>query len=162
MHPTDKYSNKDCPDNAEEYERATRYNYTSEEKFALVEVRFVCFLFLLGLWPQTVSPLQSKNKNMNELLIFCDCVGGGRPLAPVAVVKIESEIGCGFLVCRDTPLHRSGFILSESLGAAAASCWHTQEEQARTWGLRQGSPSGSSSLSHVNCGSPSSALQDPF
>lgn len=39
VHPTDKYSNKDCPDNAEEYERATRYNYTSEEKFALVEVR---------------------------------------------------------------------------------------------------------------------------
>lgn len=39
VHPTDKYSNKECPDNAEEYERATRYNYTSEEKFALVEVR---------------------------------------------------------------------------------------------------------------------------
>lgn len=39
MHPTDKYSNKDCPDSAEEYERATRYNYSSEEKFALVEVR---------------------------------------------------------------------------------------------------------------------------
>nr|XP_044600538.1 LOW QUALITY PROTEIN: cytoplasmic FMR1-interacting protein 1-like [Equus asinus] len=38
VHPTDKYSNKDCPDNAEEYERATRYNYTSEEKLALVEV----------------------------------------------------------------------------------------------------------------------------
>lgn len=38
VHPTDKYSNKECPDNAEEYERATRYNYTSEEKFALVEV----------------------------------------------------------------------------------------------------------------------------
>ncbi|PWA14426.1 hypothetical protein CCH79_00011121, partial [Gambusia affinis] len=37
VHPTDKYSNKECPDNAEEYERATRYNYTSEEKFALVE-----------------------------------------------------------------------------------------------------------------------------
>ncbi|XP_070479850.1 cytoplasmic FMR1-interacting protein 1 [Equus przewalskii] len=44
VHPTDKYSNKDCPDNAEEYERATRYNYTSEEKFALVEVWFVCFV----------------------------------------------------------------------------------------------------------------------
>lgn len=43
VHPTDKYSNKDCPDNAEEYERATRYNYTSEEKFALVEVR-TCLL----------------------------------------------------------------------------------------------------------------------
>uniref|UniRef100_A0A8C6TL09 Cytoplasmic FMR1-interacting protein n=1 Tax=Neogobius melanostomus TaxID=47308 RepID=A0A8C6TL09_9GOBI len=38
VHPTDKYSNKECPDNAEEYERATRYNYSSEEKFALVEV----------------------------------------------------------------------------------------------------------------------------
>uniref|UniRef100_A0A7N6B4R2 Cytoplasmic FMR1 interacting protein 1 n=1 Tax=Anabas testudineus TaxID=64144 RepID=A0A7N6B4R2_ANATE len=38
VHPTDKYSNKECPDSAEEYERATRYNYTSEEKFALVEV----------------------------------------------------------------------------------------------------------------------------
>lgn len=43
VHPTDKYSNKDCPDNAEEYERATRYNYTSEEKFALVEVRKIFF-----------------------------------------------------------------------------------------------------------------------
>uniref|UniRef100_UPI00358E9EC8 cytoplasmic FMR1-interacting protein 2-like isoform X1 n=1 Tax=Myxine glutinosa TaxID=7769 RepID=UPI00358E9EC8 len=38
VHPTDKFSNKECPDSAEEYERATRYNYTSEEKFALVEV----------------------------------------------------------------------------------------------------------------------------
>lgn len=38
MHPTDKFCNKDCPGTAEEYERATRYNYTSEEKFALVEV----------------------------------------------------------------------------------------------------------------------------
>ncbi len=38
VHPTDKYSNKECPDSAEEYERATRYNYTCEEKFALVEV----------------------------------------------------------------------------------------------------------------------------
>ncbi|GCC37897.1 hypothetical protein chiPu_0016406 [Chiloscyllium punctatum] len=37
VHPTDKFCNKDCPGTAEEYERATRYNYTSEEKFALVE-----------------------------------------------------------------------------------------------------------------------------
>lgn len=47
VHPTDKYSNKDCPDNAEEYERATRYNYTTEEKFALVEVRAPASCFLL-------------------------------------------------------------------------------------------------------------------
>lgn len=49
MHPTDKYSNKDCPDNAEEYERATRYNYTGEEKFALVEVRLSALSFCVAL-----------------------------------------------------------------------------------------------------------------
>ncbi|OCT88143.1 hypothetical protein XELAEV_18016776mg, partial [Xenopus laevis] len=38
VHPTDKLCNKDCPGRAEEYERATRYNYTSEEKFAFVDV----------------------------------------------------------------------------------------------------------------------------
>ncbi|KAG8128477.1 hypothetical protein E2320_015328 [Naja naja] len=38
VHPTDKFCNKDCPGTAEEYERATRYNYNSEEKFAFVEV----------------------------------------------------------------------------------------------------------------------------
>nr|XP_021551234.1 cytoplasmic FMR1-interacting protein 2 [Neomonachus schauinslandi] len=42
VHPTDKFCNKDCPGTAEEYERATRYNYTSEEKFAFVEVN-LCF-----------------------------------------------------------------------------------------------------------------------
>jgi len=38
VHPTDKYANPECPDDAEEYERATRYNYSSQEKYALVEV----------------------------------------------------------------------------------------------------------------------------
>ncbi|XP_071452530.1 cytoplasmic FMR1-interacting protein isoform X2 [Hetaerina americana] len=38
LHPTDHHQNKECPPEAEEYERATRYNYTSEEKFALIEV----------------------------------------------------------------------------------------------------------------------------
>ncbi|XP_026473678.1 cytoplasmic FMR1-interacting protein-like [Ctenocephalides felis] len=38
LHPTDHHQNKDCPKDAEEYERATRYNYTDEEKFALIEV----------------------------------------------------------------------------------------------------------------------------
>ncbi|XP_070552583.1 cytoplasmic FMR1-interacting protein 2-like isoform X2 [Ptychodera flava] len=37
VHPVDSYSNS-CPKEAEEYERATRYNYNSDEKFALVEV----------------------------------------------------------------------------------------------------------------------------
>lgn len=38
MHPTDHHQNKDCPQEAEEYERATRYNYSDEEKFGLIEV----------------------------------------------------------------------------------------------------------------------------
>lgn len=38
LHPTDPYQNRDCPQDAEEYERSTRYNYSSEEKFALIEV----------------------------------------------------------------------------------------------------------------------------
>ncbi|KAL8601614.1 hypothetical protein ACOMHN_003880 [Nucella lapillus] len=38
LNPTEPGKNKDCPKKSEPYERATRYNYTSEEKFALVEV----------------------------------------------------------------------------------------------------------------------------
>ncbi|XP_076048811.1 cytoplasmic FMR1-interacting protein Sra-1 isoform X2 [Oratosquilla oratoria] len=38
LHPTDHHSNNQCPSDAEEYERATRYNYSEEEKFALIEV----------------------------------------------------------------------------------------------------------------------------
>ncbi|CAL1540993.1 unnamed protein product [Lymnaea stagnalis] len=38
MNPTKPEVNPNCPENAEEYERATRYNYSSEEKFAIVEV----------------------------------------------------------------------------------------------------------------------------
>ncbi|XP_040569024.1 cytoplasmic FMR1-interacting protein [Lepeophtheirus salmonis] len=38
LHPTDHHQNSDCPKEAEEYERATRYNYSSQEKFALIEV----------------------------------------------------------------------------------------------------------------------------
>ncbi|KAK2176606.1 hypothetical protein NP493_652g02000 [Ridgeia piscesae] len=38
LHPTDRKQNPECPEDAEEYERATRYNYSSEEKFAVIEV----------------------------------------------------------------------------------------------------------------------------
>lgn len=38
LHPTDKYANPLCPDTAIDYERATRYNYNSDEKFAMVQV----------------------------------------------------------------------------------------------------------------------------
>lgn len=38
MHPTDHHQNHSCPQEAEEYERATRYNYDDEEKSALIEL----------------------------------------------------------------------------------------------------------------------------
>ncbi|KAH9394332.1 Cytoplasmic FMR1-interacting protein 1 [Tyrophagus putrescentiae] len=38
MHPTDPHQNNLCPAEAEEYERATRYNYSSDEKYALIEL----------------------------------------------------------------------------------------------------------------------------
>ncbi|VDM40991.1 unnamed protein product [Toxocara canis] len=37
LHPTDHRVNPDCPENAEEYERATKYNYSPAEKAALIE-----------------------------------------------------------------------------------------------------------------------------
>lgn len=38
MHPTDHHQTHSCPADAEEYERATRYNYNDEEKSALIEL----------------------------------------------------------------------------------------------------------------------------
>ncbi|CAO4374658.1 unnamed protein product [Caenorhabditis nigoni] len=38
LHPTNPKDNRECPDTAEEYERATRYNYTPAEKTALIQV----------------------------------------------------------------------------------------------------------------------------
>ena len=38
LHPTNHYDNKDCPPEAEDYEKAIRYNYSSDEKYAFVEV----------------------------------------------------------------------------------------------------------------------------
>ncbi|KAE9551006.1 hypothetical protein FO519_005792 [Halicephalobus sp. NKZ332] len=38
LHPTDPRTNQACPDTAENYERATRYNYSSAEKSALIEI----------------------------------------------------------------------------------------------------------------------------
>ena len=38
LHLTDHKSNPNCPKDAEEYERATKYNYSSQEKVAIIEV----------------------------------------------------------------------------------------------------------------------------
>ncbi|XP_061164515.1 cytoplasmic FMR1-interacting protein 2-like [Saccostrea echinata] len=38
LNPTDHHMNPECPQDSEEYERSTRYNYSKDEKFAIVEV----------------------------------------------------------------------------------------------------------------------------
>lgn len=38
LNPTNSRSNPDCPQNAEMYELATKYNYQPEEKAAMIEV----------------------------------------------------------------------------------------------------------------------------
>lgn len=38
VHPTNHKNSPECPKDAEEYERSTRYNYNSREKFAMVEL----------------------------------------------------------------------------------------------------------------------------
>ncbi|CEF64678.1 Cytoplasmic FMR1-interacting protein [Strongyloides ratti] len=38
LHPTNNEKNEECPGDAEEYERATKYNYNFEEKNALIEI----------------------------------------------------------------------------------------------------------------------------
>lgn len=38
VNPTDSHQNKECPVDAEEYERATTYNYSAKEKSALVKI----------------------------------------------------------------------------------------------------------------------------
>ena len=38
QHPTNPKENQSCPQDAEEYERATRYNYNNEEKCAMTEM----------------------------------------------------------------------------------------------------------------------------
>lgn len=40
LHPTDHRTNLACPETAEEYERATKYNYQPAEKAALIEVSY--------------------------------------------------------------------------------------------------------------------------
>ncbi|KJH49205.1 cytoplasmic Fragile-X interacting family protein [Dictyocaulus viviparus] len=37
LHPTNSKDNNECPETAEEYERATRYNYSAAEKSALIQ-----------------------------------------------------------------------------------------------------------------------------
>lgn len=38
LNPTNSRENPECPESAEEYERATKYNYSGNEKSALIEV----------------------------------------------------------------------------------------------------------------------------
>ncbi|RDD41868.1 Cytoplasmic FMR1-interacting protein 2 [Trichoplax sp. H2] len=52
LHPTSSTINGSCPKDAEEYERATRYNYSPEEKLVLIEL---------------IAAIKSIEKRLNEL-----------------------------------------------------------------------------------------------
>lgn len=41
LNPTNSRNNPQCPESAEEYERATKYNYNAAEKTALIEVNIL-------------------------------------------------------------------------------------------------------------------------
>ncbi|CAD6194474.1 unnamed protein product [Caenorhabditis auriculariae] len=91
LHPTNSRDNKECPETAEEYERATRYNYSPAEKTALIQVIAMVkgLQALLGKMEQVMStairtsvygelqsfvhsalsePLQKAAKNKKDLL----------------------------------------------------------------------------------------------
>jgi cytoplasmic FMR1 interacting protein len=40
LNPTNQRKNPECPENAETYELVTKYNYTPQEKAAIIEVEF--------------------------------------------------------------------------------------------------------------------------
>jgi len=44
--PTDPYVNPECPQDASDYEKVVRYNYSSYERFALIEVSSFSLSFL--------------------------------------------------------------------------------------------------------------------
>ncbi|PAV64134.1 hypothetical protein WR25_05628 isoform C [Diploscapter pachys] len=92
LNPTCHRENPECPDNAEEYERATKYNYSPEEKVALIQTISMIkgLQALLGRLEGTISnsirrnvyaelqsfvthtltdPLQKAIKNKKDLLV---------------------------------------------------------------------------------------------
>ena len=115
LHPTDHHQNKECPLEAEEYERATRYNYSDEEKFALIEViAMIKGLQVLMARMETVftdairrniyaelqdfvqitlrEPLRKAIKNKKDLIRRCGSWGGGE-LTNVVFVVLLCRLG---------------------------------------------------------------------
>ncbi|XP_013092807.2 cytoplasmic FMR1-interacting protein 1 homolog isoform X1 [Biomphalaria glabrata] len=71
MNPTKPENNKECPKEAEEYERATRYNYTTEEKFAIVEIiAMIKGLQLLMARMETLFTTAIRGHIYSELQMF--------------------------------------------------------------------------------------------
>ena len=47
--PTDPYVNPECPQDASDYEKVVRYNYSSYERFALIEVGHFSLFFSMSI-----------------------------------------------------------------------------------------------------------------
>lgn len=78
LHPTDHRTNSACPETAEEYERATKYNYQPSEKAALIEVCFFLrnckILGIFKLYEVLVKFTLFLCKLKLELIVFPDYI----------------------------------------------------------------------------------------
>ncbi|XP_046852032.1 cytoplasmic FMR1-interacting protein 2-like isoform X2 [Xenia sp. Carnegie-2017] len=102
IHPTDKYANPQCPDQAEDYERATRYNYTSEEKFALVEViAFIKGLYVLMSKLETVFSEAIRHSIHDDFQNFIQ-KSLREPLRKVVKKKQAAVVKTVLMTIRDT------------------------------------------------------------
>ncbi|KAM3720431.1 Cytoplasmic FMR1-interacting protein [Dirofilaria immitis] len=83
LHPTDHRTNSACPETAEEYERATKYNYQPEEKAALIE---------------TISMIKSVQHMLAKM----------EPILSVAIRKhIYAEMQDFIQITLKEPLHKA-------------------------------------------------------
>ncbi|XP_065187273.1 cytoplasmic FMR1-interacting protein 2-like [Sycon ciliatum] len=101
LHPTDKYANRECPDDAEEYERATRYNYTSNEKFALVEVIAMIKGLTVLLTRMEVTFIEAINRYVHMVLqVFVQVTL--RDAIRYAIKKKKQQLKIVLFAIRDT------------------------------------------------------------
>ncbi|KJE88550.1 cytoplasmic FMR1-interacting protein 1 [Capsaspora owczarzaki ATCC 30864] len=62
-HPVDKFSNRNCPETAGEYEKLVKYNYSLEERFALVE--------MISMIKSVATALQTVSATIAPLIRRC-------------------------------------------------------------------------------------------
>ena len=84
LHPTDHHQNNECPAEAEEYERATRYNYSAAEKCALIEIiAMIKGLQVLMARMETVFTDAIRRNIYQELQDFVQLTLRGENILPI-------------------------------------------------------------------------------